>query len=67
MEKKYYIKTRINPQLGTYYVGEGLLSKTAAKKHERPLYGDNIMTPYDTEQLYNAELDRLRESGEAVH
>lgn len=64
--KKYYIKERQNPQLGTYYVACGLLSKTAAKRKESGLYGFNIMHPFETEEAYNARLTELREAGESV-
>jgi hypothetical protein len=63
---KYWIKERHNPQLGCYYVGLGQLSKTAARKYERPLYGENIMHSFDTESAYQARLDELRAAGESV-
>lgn len=66
MTKKYYIKARHNPQLGTYYVACGQMSKTAAKKEEKPLYGDNTMIGFDTESEYKAKLSELRENGEKV-
>lgn len=66
MKKLYYIKERINPQLGTYYVAMGQMSKTAAKKYEKPSYGYNIMHSFLTEALYTAELTRLKSTGERV-
>ncbi len=64
--KKYWIKERQNPQLGTYFVGEGMLSAAAARRMENTLYGTNIMRSYDTEGAYRAELQRLRDCGENV-
>ncbi len=65
--KRFWIKERHNPQLGIYYEGCGQLSNTAAKAHERPVYGDNVMLPFDTEEAYNAKLAALREAGQSVH
>lgn len=64
--KRYWIKERHNPQLGIYYVACGQLSKTEAKRAESPLYGDNYMLSYDTEEAYLARLAELREKGERV-
>lgn len=64
--KPYWIKERHNPQLGTYYVPCGQMSRTAAKKYERPLYGDNIMHEYPDEISYQAKLAELRKRGENV-
>jgi hypothetical protein len=66
MKKLYYIKQRFIPQLGTYFVPCGQLSKTEAKKMEKPIYGDNYMTPYKTEQEYTAAIEFLKKSGENV-
>ena len=66
MTKKYYIKERCNPQLGTYYVACGALSKTAAKKNERTIYGSNLMIGFDTEEEYVAKLAELRKNGESI-
>lgn len=64
--KQYWIKERCNPQLGTYWVGYGQLSKGQAKNLESPLYGCNIMHSYETEEAYQARLRELREKGEHV-
>jgi hypothetical protein len=64
---KYYIKERNNPQTGTYYVAEGLLTKKAAKAQEVTLYGQNIMRPYDTKEEYEAAISELEKRGEKVH
>ena len=61
--KPYWIKERHNPQLGIYYTALGQLSKTAARRHESPRYGENIMLRFDTEEEYQAELNRLRKEG----
>lgn len=64
--KPWWIKERYNPQLGTYYVGCGQMSKTEAKKHEKTLYGDNAIYRFDSEELYRQEMDKLRANGESV-
>lgn len=65
--RRWWIKERHNPQLGTYYVGEGPMLDSAAKKHERPIYGSNVMHPFETEEEFRAEIARLKASGERVH
>ena len=64
--KKFYIKERHNPQLGVYYVAEGALSKTAAKRKTSPGYGSNIMHAFDTKEEYEAEIAKLKSAGERV-
>lgn len=61
--KLYYIKERYNPQLGTYYEAMGQMTKTAAKRHERPLYGHNTMHSFTTEQAYNDRIEELKKEG----
>lgn len=63
---KFWIKERHNPQLGTYWVACGKMSKADARKCERPLYGFNIMHAFDSEEAYNARLDELRKAKERV-
>jgi len=46
MAKKFWLKQRHNPQLGTYWVKCGQLSVREAKSQERTLYGQNAMHPY---------------------
>lgn len=58
--KSFWIKERNNPQLGTYYVACGQLSKTAARKMERSLYGSNVMLEFKSEAEYRAKLAELR-------
>lgn len=65
--KKFYIKERHNPQLGVYYEACGQLTKTDAKRYERPLYGSNVMHGFDTEEAYMDRLCELREAGKKVH
>ncbi len=62
----YWIKERHNPQTGVYYVAMGQMSKSTAKRCEKPLYGSNNMLQFDTEEEYKAELERLRQSGERI-
>ena len=65
--RKWWIRQRRNPQLGTYYVACGQMSQTAANKCERStLYGSNAMRSYDTEEEYQSRLRELRDSGEDV-
>jgi hypothetical protein len=61
--KPFWIKERYNPQLGTYYVACGQLSKTAAKKHLRPIYGNNIMHSFRTEESYKRRIAELEKAG----
>ncbi len=51
MKKKqypYWIKQRYNPQLGIYYVKCGQISKTAAKRFYKAIYGENVMLEFET-------------------
>jgi len=64
--KLWYLKERMNPQLGTYWVRCGRLSKTAARKMEYSLYGDNIMHPFESESDYNDRISELEKDGERV-
>lgn len=62
----YWIKERHNPQLGTYYVAMGQMSKTAAKKHENAIHGDNVMHRFDTEAEYLKRGEELMKAGERL-
>lgn len=64
--KPFWIKERRNPQLGTYYVPCGQLSRTAAHKETRTLYGANIMHEYPDETSYRAKIEELKKRGEKV-
>ena len=64
--KPFWIKERINPQLGTYYVACGQRSQTAAKRMANALYGENIMHEYPDEQSYQAKINELRSRGISV-
>lgn len=64
--RRFWIKERYNPQLGTYYVACGAMSIRKAKNEEHPLYGDNIMHEYPDEKSYNAKLAELKARGERV-
>lgn len=62
--KKFWIKERNNPQVGTYYVREGQLSKRAAAKIvSGTLYGSNRMIPFDTKDQMDAAYERLALEG----
>lgn len=62
----YWIKERVNPQIGTYFVACGQMSKTEAKKHEDPMYGRNAMHKFGSKRAYNARLRQLAKEGKAV-
>ncbi len=64
--RKFWIKERSNPQLGTYYVPMGQLSKAAALRYEKSLYGSNYMHGYDTEEEYRKQLQELKNQGRYV-
>lgn len=65
---KFYIGTRHNPQFKKpYYVTFGQLTKTAAKKAEKCLYGSMELTPYETEKEYNDKISQIKESGFNIH
>ncbi len=65
--KPYWIKERHNPQLGTYYVACGQLSRTAASKMMgKSLYGYNTMQAFTTESEYKKALDSLKAEGHMV-
>lgn len=59
MAKAYYIKERSNPQLGTYYVAKGQMTKKEAKACEKSSYGTNRMLKFDTEKEYNAAIEKF--------
>lgn len=58
--KPFWIKQRNNPQLGTYYVAMGRMSKTAAKGHGKSIYGSNKMLEFATEAEYKAKIEQLK-------
>jgi len=64
--KLWWLKERENPQLGTYWVACGKLSKTAAKRMEYSLYGCNIMHSFETEAEYLERIEELKQQGERV-
>lgn len=58
--KSYWIKQRSNPQMDkVFYVPLGQLSVADAKKHERPVYGSNVMLRFKTEEEYKAAVADL--------
>lgn len=63
--KRWWIKERQSQSLH-YFVACGQLSKTAAKRMEKPLAGYNTMHGYDTEAEYMAKIDELRAAGHSV-
>lgn len=68
MAKKFYIKERHNPQFTKpYYVTMGQLSKAAANKRKKSIYGENVMLSYETKEEYEAAINELREKEFSVH
>lgn len=67
MKKSYWIKKRYNPQFDKpYFSGCGQLSKTAAKKKEKSLYGYNKMLEYSTQEEYTQALEQFKSEGFTV-
>lgn len=64
--KKFWLKERFNPQLGTYWVRMGQMSATAANKCARPIYGSNTMHSFETESEYLKRIGELKAAGESV-
>jgi len=65
--KKYYIGRRNNPQLAKpYFVAYGQLSKADVKRKENAIYGSMILTPYDTQELYDQQIAALMAAGFSV-
>jgi hypothetical protein len=68
MAKKYYLKERHNPQFDApYYIAEGQLTKTDAKKRCNTTYGTNYMLSYETEKEYTDAIKKLKSEGFTVH
>lgn len=65
--KLFYIKERENPQLGTYFVPMGQLSKTEARGYESPSYGYNTMHQFENEELYTQRIKELKKQKKRVH
>ncbi len=63
---KFWIKERENPQLGTYFVLCGKLSKKDAKAREGSIYGFNTMHSFDTEDAYKSRIAELKKAGERI-
>lgn len=63
---QYWIKMRVNPQLGTYFIACGQMTKKAAKDAERTVYGFNVMHAFDTEEAYIGRIAELRAAGATV-
>jgi len=63
----FWIKERINPQLGVYYVPCGQMSMRDADKYESgTLYGSNIMHRFNDEDSYKKRIEELKAAGESV-
>jgi len=63
----FYIKERENPQLGTYYVPQGQMTKKEAETTETGcLYGCNIMHAYTTKERYEEAITQLKAEGKRV-
>lgn len=66
MSKKFYIKERFNPQLGTYFVKCGQMTKAEAKRAGNCLYGNNVMHAFDTSDAYEDKITEIMRSGEKL-
>lgn len=60
--KLFYIGHRVSPQ-SDYYVKLGQLSKAAAKRRSKPLYGEMLLTGFESSETYEAEIKKLEDSG----
>lgn len=63
---KYWIKERNNPQLETYYIACGRMTKRDAKKLENAKYGYNTMHSYETKEDYQMKIASLKSFGFSV-
>jgi len=63
----FWIKQRnAPPQLGTYFVKCGQMSRKDARARTSSLYGSNVMLEFADEASYNAKLNELKASGERI-
>lgn len=60
---KWYIGSRYNPQLGTYYRREGYLTSSEIKGKENCAYGRYNLIPYDTEEEYSSAIEKIVSEG----
>jgi hypothetical protein len=67
MKKKFWLRERLNPQTGTYWVLCGQITVKEAKAYEKTLYGDNVMHPFTTEAAYHAKIDELRKANATLY
>lgn len=67
MAKLFYIRERHNPQMkNPYYVAHGQMTKKEAKNWEKPIYGDNYMQSFVSEQEYNEAIEVIKKEGFSV-
>ena len=59
----FWLKERVNPQLGTYYVKCGKITAREAKTMENSLYGDNYMHKFKTIDEYESKISELKDKG----
>lgn len=57
----FWIRERHNPQLGVYYTAMGQMPERKAKRHERPVYGENRMLRFDSEADYKQGLEKFKD------
>lgn len=67
-KKSWWIKERENPQLGTYYVALGELSKSKARRSSRgrSIYGASRLIELKTEVDYLKALEKLKADGHKI-
>lgn len=66
--KQFYLGWRSNPQLsnGGYYKALGQLSKKEAKDWEKCAYGSMSLQAFDSEDEYNAAIEKAKDEGKSV-
>ena len=64
VQVKYYIGRRYNPQLkNPYFRALGRMTKKTARERENCVYGEMVLTAYDTEEDYKAAIENLKAEG----
>jgi len=62
----YWIKSRYNPQLGTFFTKMGQMTKKDAKECEKSLYGSNVMLSFKTVEEYEEKIKELTKAGNRI-
>jgi hypothetical protein len=59
----FSIGKRFNPQIKTYYIAYGKLTKAEQKAKSNCAYGSILITTYKNEAEYNAAIEQLKSQG----